>query len=393
MVGGLVAEWYRPDGSEVAPGEPVCRLECDYVAVEIEAERGGVLRHRRPAGSIERKGAVLGVIVGPGEPLPPEEVLRAAEPREPARDQDAEAPAPVDGGRGAGPATSAPEVVANTEGANATEVDQATASPASRPPGAIQGAVVPFPRRDGAPTGRAEPLPEPGGAIPGLPLWEEDELDNVPEGEPRRPSATEPVPDADAAPRAEEAAGTTGTTGRFERIAAEAAAAAEVLSAQVCVSWTRAEEAVEALTDEWQPFGPRPRVEDLALRAIARALAEAGLKPGVAGMVVVEAEADRSYAVSEPLEEEFRAMVQSRADGSAPFERADWVVVSLLPIGVERLEPRLAGGRLAFGLGAGRDGTGTITMRYDSAMFGEGDAGRVLARVRSLVENPYRLWG
>jgi hypothetical protein len=166
-----------------------------------------------------------------------------------------------------------------------------------------------------------------------------------------------------------------------------------VLSAQVCVSWARAEEAVEALTDEWQPFGPRPRVEDLALRAIARALAEAGLKPCVAGMVVVEAEADRSYAVSEPLEEEFRAMVQSRADGSAPFERADWVVVSLLPIGVERLEPRLAGGRLAFGLGAGRDGTGTITMRYDSAMFGEGDAGRVLARVRSLVENPYRLWG
>ncbi|MES4793458.1 MAG: hypothetical protein C4321_11195, partial [Chloroflexota bacterium] len=63
------------------------------------------------------------------------------------------------------------------------------------------------------------------------------------------------------------------------------------------------------------------------------------------------------------------------------------------PIGVERLEPRLAGGRLAFGLGAGRDGSGTITMRYDSAMFGEGDAGRVLARVRSLVEHPYRLWG
>jgi alkanesulfonate monooxygenase SsuD/methylene tetrahydromethanopterin reductase-like flavin-dependent oxidoreductase (luciferase family) len=64
-----------------------------------------------------------------------------------------------------------------------------------------------------------------------------------------------------------------------------------------------------------------------------------------------------------------------------------------MPLGVERLEPRLSGGRLAFGLGAGPEGQGTITMRYDSMLFGEGDAGRVLARVRSLVENPYRLWG
>jgi hypothetical protein len=150
---------------------------------------------------------------------------------------------------------------------------------------------------------------------------------------------------------------------------------------------------VEALADEWHPFGPRPLVEDLAVRAIARALAEAGIDPGPAGLVVVEPEADRSTAIEEPLEDEFRRMVQGRADGRGSFECAQWVVVSSMPVGVERIEPRLAGGQVAFGLGSGPEGEGTVTMRYDSTTFGEGDAGRVLARVRSLVENPFRLWG
>lgn len=364
MVGGLVAEWYRPDGAEVEPGEAICRLECDYIAVDIEAERGGILRHRKPAGSIERKGAVLGVIVARGEPLPAEEELRAAEPPPGA--------APVADDRHEGEAAIAPAGEARQEPGEALP-EPGGPAPAPAP----EGTVVPFPRRAEA-AERAEPLPEPGGAIPGLPLWEDEE---------QRAAA-----DAEAAPAQEPPPGDE-QPARFARIAREAAAQAEVLSAHVCVSWTRAAEAAEALADEWHPFGPRPRIEDLALRAIARALAEAGVEPGPAGMVIVEPESDRSFAVETPLDEEFRRMVRARIEGQAPFERADWVVVSLLPLGVERLEPRLAGGRLAFGLGAGRDGSGTITMRYDSTMFGEGDAGRVLARVRSLVENPYRLWG
>jgi pyruvate/2-oxoglutarate dehydrogenase complex dihydrolipoamide acyltransferase (E2) component len=368
MVGGLVAEWYRPDGAEVEPGEAICRLECDFIAVDIEAERGGILRHRKPAGSIERKGAVLGVIVARGEPLPAEEELRAFEPTAAAADGAAERRVQAGddaapGGDGSAPPAAEPVPTVRHE----------PDAPAS------DGTVVPFPRRPEA-AERAEPLPEPGGAIPGLPLWEEEDQRAAADADAEAPGPS------DVRPGAEQPA-------RFARIAREAAAQAEVLSAHVCVSWTRAAEAVEALADEWHPFGPRPRIEDLALRAIARALAEAGVEPGPAGMVIVEPESDRSFAVETPLDEEFRRMVQARADGQAPFERADWVVVSLLPLGVERLEPRLAGGRLAFGLGAGRDGSGTITMRYDSTMFGEGDAGRVLARVRSLVENPYRLWG
>lgn len=401
MIGGLVAEWYRPDGAEVGPGEPVCRLECDYVAFEIEADANGILRHRRPAGSIERKGAVLGFILQRGEPFPPEDG-----PESVADDLEARGAAPGPGGQvmdapptegadddvaGAmvGPAPEALEHVAEPDAEDAAEVDAAPAD--SSMEGLGLGVVVTFPRRPAEPAGddageveTAELLPEPGGAIPGLPLWEEDEARH----------------EADVAHATGGGAETSGAgrfreeeRQRFARIAAEAEASAEVLSGHVCVNWTRAFEAVAALGDEWTPHGPRPLVEDLAVRAIARALKEAGIAPGPAGLVLVEQGAERTFAVEAPLDEQFRCVVEARTAGAGAFERSAWVVVSLIPLGVERIEPRLAGGKLAFGLGAGPGGAGTVTMRFDSRTLGEGDAGRVLARVRSLVENPYRLWG
>ena len=70
MRGGLVAEWYQPDGASVQHGEPVCRLECDFVAFDIEAEGDGVLRHRMDAGLVRPPGDLLGVILGAGERMP-----------------------------------------------------------------------------------------------------------------------------------------------------------------------------------------------------------------------------------------------------------------------------------------------------------------------------------
>ncbi len=386
MVGGVIAEWYRPDGAEVSPGEPVCRLECDYIAFEIEAEEPGVLRHRRPAGSIERKGAVLGFILQRGETVPPEEV--GVEEREAeATGHRAGAATDVrdagDGPAAGGAATSGEWMATTTEAAEAA--DGAKPAPPGTAPDA--GVVVTFRRRaeEEAPArATAEPLPEPGGAIPGLPLWEEDDARAAADG---AFAAASEVPPVSVEPAQ------AGATERFARIAAEAEARAEVLSGHVCVNWTRAFEAVAALGDEWEPHGPRPLVEDLAVRAIARALHEAGIAPGPAGLVLIGQDTERTFAVESPLDDEFRRMVEGRSAGCGTFERATWVVVSLIPLGVERIEPRLAGGQLAFGLGAGPGGAGTVTMRFDSRTLGEGDAGRVLARVRSLVENPYRLWG
>ncbi len=70
MGAGLVAEWYHADGADVSAGQPVCRVECAFVAFEIEATGHGLLRHQKPAGSMEPAGAVLGVILVAGEVFP-----------------------------------------------------------------------------------------------------------------------------------------------------------------------------------------------------------------------------------------------------------------------------------------------------------------------------------
>ena len=196
MAGGIVAEWYRPDGATVDHGELICRLECEFVAVEIEAEAPGLLHHRRPAGSIERPGAVIGLVLAPGEVLPEEPVLAEVPPHAPA-DEDEPRPAAITGGF----------------------EDDSEEEPASPPPLAPgEPVVLPFRRRtaDEAPYQwsaapgdatefetplfeTAEPLADAGAAIPGLPLWEPDDdppyADAFPPRPPARPKrASRPSP-------------------------------------------------------------------------------------------------------------------------------------------------------------------------------------------------------
>lgn len=66
-----LAEWYLPDGAAVGAGDAVYRLECDAVAVEVEAEENGMLRHRLEPGASCGPGDVAGFVLAPGEAAPP----------------------------------------------------------------------------------------------------------------------------------------------------------------------------------------------------------------------------------------------------------------------------------------------------------------------------------
>lgn len=373
MAGGVVAEWYRPDGAKVDTGEVVCRLECDFVAVEVEAETPGILHHRTPAGSIERPGAVLAVLLAPGEPLPPDEALATQLP-EPAMDTetgpdlddadepspDAEAPLPADPPMAPGEPIVVPFRRRST--------DQQPASWNGVPGDSAEFDTALF---DGPE--RAEPLAEPGADIPGLPLWEEGPSES-PVHLPNRP-----IEQSDQT--------------RFARIAAEVQGAAQVLSVQVRADARGAVRAVAVLAREWRVFGVTPVMEDLVVLATARALDERHLEPGPAGLVLGGWESEGSLAFSDVTGRGVRETASTRqSGGDEDFERAAWVLVSLSELGIDSVQPRLpAGMAVAVGLGAVTDGTVTLTMSFDSGVLAETEAGRVLARIRQLLEEPYGL--
>jgi pyruvate/2-oxoglutarate dehydrogenase complex dihydrolipoamide acyltransferase (E2) component len=89
MRAGVVSEWYQPDGAAVQSGDLVCCLECDFVAVDIEADGDGILRHRVEAGLVRPPGDLLGVVLARGERMPPFEPVDLDAPfPEPADDPD-----------------------------------------------------------------------------------------------------------------------------------------------------------------------------------------------------------------------------------------------------------------------------------------------------------------
>ncbi len=381
MAGGVVAEWYLPDGSTVEPGTPVCRIESSFVAVEVEAEGTGLLRHQKPAGSIERPGAVLGLILAPGESMPSEQpaapavsVRRAASVG--TIEVIEEVPAEFDPERWESSVHPEPEPEPEFEEALAESV------------------VVPFPRRfqpqedfawaeapgdavefassffSGAPDEQTNSLTEPGTSIPGLPLWE-------PEDE-----------------RAGKAAYIDPGYERFARIAAEAAASAQVLAMTITVDMAEATRMLAVCAREWRRFGATPLLEDLVFRALALALREGSNQAGPGGLLIASASSDTSCGLASPAEKTFREAVAAReTGGDAPFESAAWVLTSLAAFGVAMATPRLDGGRqAAFAIG-GTDAAGreTIAMSYDSAAWDEGSAARLLARARDVLEAPYAM--
>jgi pyruvate/2-oxoglutarate dehydrogenase complex dihydrolipoamide acyltransferase (E2) component len=394
MAGGLVAEWYQPDGASVHPGDPVCRIECSFVAIDVEAEESGLLRHRRPAGSIERPGIVLGLILAAGESMPPEAALNRA----PAAAED-EKLAPPDLESGFEPADLAPGVpVEELEPDPLPEPDGFEAATVPGEPlqefeeALVEAVVVPFPRRfsgshsawEAAPGDavsfdsslfgeseeeRTEGLPVAGGDIPGLPLWEPDEA-----------SASRPIPNS-----AQE---------RFARIADEAAASAQVLTMSVEFDCTELRKMRSVLIREWQAHDIIPQLDDLVLRAVALVLRERAFEGRTAGIEIAGPETDVACAINDPAASSLRQSVAARlSGGDAAIERADWTMTSFVALGISGAAPALSGGReLAFSLGApDRHGFARLSLAYDSARRGQGSAARLLSRIRDILESPYAM--
>ncbi|MCC6958481.1 MAG: hypothetical protein IT301_01420 [Dehalococcoidia bacterium] len=358
LAGGIVAEWYVADGTPVDTGDAVCRVESGFIAIEVEAGGPGVLRHHVAEGGTGGEG-LLGLIVAPGEQTQPESPAPRVEP-------DPGTSGPVESEREAAAAPPHPEF------------EEAL----------VEAVVVPFPKKFSGAPGRAwDPVPgdavefdsslfgesphdrtaalkEPGGSIPGLPLWEQEQ---------------DPPVEME-------------TT--FTRIQQEARATAQVLTMTMVVNLGEAERMRGAFEREWGEQGPAPMLEDVVFRAIAWALEDTPFAGGTGAMLVATTECDLAFAVREPAARSFRDGVTARAAvGDEAFESAAWLFVSLASLGVSSATPRLEPGRhMSFALGARDDaGRASLKIAYDSALWSEGSAARLLARVRDILDLPYAM--
>jgi hypothetical protein len=230
--------------------------------------------------------------------------------------------------------------------------------------------VVPFRSRTG--DGLVTPLAEAGAAIPGLRLWE--------------PDPDPPYAEARPAPTTREE--------RFASISQAAAADSRLLSMEVAVPVAEAHRAVRVLAREWNDRGAEPIIEDLVLRALARAMEERGRGSSPAGLTLVRTSSDESVALAEASGRDFREAVRARASGGdRAFDDCAWVLTSVRAIGIRAAQPVLTAGHVLAATLSSVDQAGTIgvTIAYESSRIGVGDAARFLARVRMLLEEPYGL--
>jgi 2-oxoglutarate dehydrogenase E2 component (dihydrolipoamide succinyltransferase) len=65
---GVLVEWLKQDGEAVKVDQPIATLETDKAAVEIAADRDGVLTHVKKAGDTVAVGEVIATIDPGGTP-------------------------------------------------------------------------------------------------------------------------------------------------------------------------------------------------------------------------------------------------------------------------------------------------------------------------------------
>jgi 2-oxoglutarate dehydrogenase E2 component (dihydrolipoamide succinyltransferase) len=99
ITSGLLSVWHKSDGDTVAAGDALLTLETDKVSSEIQAEQGGVLRIKVPAGTDVKIGEVVAVIEegGAGTAKPEAKASKPALPaaRPATEPKPAAAPAPA----------------------------------------------------------------------------------------------------------------------------------------------------------------------------------------------------------------------------------------------------------------------------------------------------------
>ncbi len=390
---GAVAEWLVADGGMVHAGDPVCRFETDFLSFELEAEGDGVLRYRSGAGDCRPPDGILAVILAPGEPLPvldtpPAATLDWPVPTLAASPRDAaEHSTPFQERRPAAPPLPfvPRQVLAATSPANHATVLRFPEPPAHEL--ADGPAWVPVPG-DGVDFAAAltdalttAPHPAVAGSV-----------------EPGSGHATSETAEAvrDPAPSA------------LTLSVPLAAACVDVLFIRVTADLSECHKMCDQLAKEWGVAGIVPRIEDIVVRALARALRELPAFD-CAGTIAVrsltpEAEAFRVLhnAGSRPFRDAVAALAGHSAEDAA--SDYDCVVTSFTALGIEDATPRLDRGRpFALALGATRKvvtlvgdrplqrRVASLVVAYDAATIEDCTAARFVARVRELVESPYAL--
>ncbi len=377
----LLAEWYLPDGVTVHRGEALCRIETNNVAVEVEAEGDGVLRHRLEAGRERPAGDILGVILASGErmpELPPVGELpipTATANHGPSEDEwqasvramrywppDATEPA----GDDPEPPPAEPE---NAEPAKAFE-------------------LVPFPRK-AAPAEPSNWDVAPGDAADFASALLRPE---TPGPLPRDDTAVRDEPEMDAAEHSHSELGAAPET-------PDAVQAA--LSMRVTVDLVETHKLRAQLGREWRDADLSPTNADVVVRAVGRAAIEFGGDGSVA-LRTFDGEQARAVMLRDAGLVPFRqAVLELRKNEPGPIDAA--CIVSLFE-DVDEAEPPLEpGSSFALAIGGERSavrwdgeraGPGaelTLTLRCDPALVEPFEAARFLARVRELVEAPYAL--
>ncbi len=230
-----------------------------------------------------------------------------------------------------------------------------------------------FVRRDWdeTPTG---PLAEPGGAIPHLPVWEE------PGDAPLH--AYRLLPNSPLR-----------LVGRQSEFSSAPSVASLTLRATVSLSECAKLRA--QLSHEWRTSSLVPTVEDVVVRAAARAFREVWGAEARIGLRRIDGSSEQIALVPISHGQSFRAAVEALAASPRRDSAADLVVTSFLATAVQQADPRLDAALFALTLGAEREalnGTATmLSLAYAPESVPDGVAAALLCRIRELVEAPYAL--